>query len=167
MLNYARCSQVVVKDICSGKYQIVILSPEMILTKKFIKGVFRNAELQQRILSVVVDEAHVISHWGAGFRKKYGELGILQTLLPKDVSFIALSATLAPKVRKDVVQKLHMSESHGIFVDINIGNDRTNVSLVARAMEHPMNTYRDVNFIIPSEINPKNLHLHRQCCNQN
>ena len=46
-----------------------------------------------RILSIVVDEAHVVSHWGAGFQKQYAELGTLPAILPKGTPFVAMSAT--------------------------------------------------------------------------
>ncbi|KAF8189324.1 P-loop containing nucleoside triphosphate hydrolase protein [Pholiota molesta] len=97
---------------------------------------------------VVVDEAHVVSHWGAGFRKKYGVLGILRALLPKKTPMVAMSATLPPRVREDVLKKLQYNQSD--FVNINLGNDRPNVSLVVRAIQNPMNTYTDLNFIIPA-----------------
>ena len=66
----------------------------MMLSKRFVKNVLRNPEMRSRILSVVVDEAHVVSHWGSGFRKKYGTLGIVRALLPKDTPIVAMSATL-------------------------------------------------------------------------
>lgn len=34
------------------------------------------------------------------------------------------------------------------YVNINIGNDRPNVSLVVRAIQHPMNTYKDLDFLV-------------------
>ncbi|THV07053.1 P-loop containing nucleoside triphosphate hydrolase protein [Dendrothele bispora CBS 962.96] len=138
--------------ICSGKYQIVVISPEMMLTQRFIKLVLKNKELAHRLLAVVIDEGHVISHWGSGFRKKYGELGILRVLLPKGTPFVVLSATLPPRVREDILAKLHFSTKTDGFVDINLGNDRPNVSLVVRAIQHPMNTYQDLNFVIPGQI---------------
>ena len=103
--------------------------------------------MASRILSVVVDEAHVISHWGAGFRMQYAELGILHAVLPKGTPFVAMSATLAPRVRRDVLKKLQFDEKN--YVDINIGNDRPNVSIVVRGIQNPMNTFSDLDFVIP------------------
>ena len=82
------------KDITVGKWAIVILSLEMILSKKFINNVIQKPEMSRHVLSVVVDEAHVISHWGSGFQKKYGTLGVLCVLLPKGTPFVTMSATL-------------------------------------------------------------------------
>jgi len=55
------------KDVCKGKWQMVMISPELILSKRFVKNVLRNSEITPHILSIVVDEAHVVSHWGSGF----------------------------------------------------------------------------------------------------
>ncbi|THV02115.1 P-loop containing nucleoside triphosphate hydrolase protein, partial [Dendrothele bispora CBS 962.96] len=142
--------------ICTGKYQIIVISPEMMLSQKFIKNVLKNEELAHRILSIIIDEAHVISHWGTGFRKKYGELGILRALLPKGIPFVVLSATLPPRVRQDVLTKLHFSRDESDYININLGNDRPNVSLVVRAMQHPMNTYQDLDFVIPQKVQKTN-----------
>lgn len=138
------------QDIRSGKYQVVIISPEMILSKVFLTQIIRNTEMARRILAIVVDEAHVVSFWGTDFRKKYGTLGILRALLPRSTPFVAMSATLAPRVRADVLNKLQYNQNN--FVDINLGNERENVSIVVRSMHHAMNTYRDLDFLIPPDL---------------
>ena len=127
----------------------MIISPEMILSKKFVKGVLQNPAMGSRVLSVVVDEAHVVSHWGSSFRKKYGTLGVLRALLPKGTPIVAMSATLPSRVRKDVLKKLQFDED---FVDLKVGNDRPNVSIVVRAIQNTMNTYSNLNFLIPKGV---------------
>lgn len=103
-----------------------------------------------RILSIVVDEAHIVSHWGAGFRKQYAELGTLHAILPKGTPFVAMSATLAPRVQRDVLKKLQIDEKN--YINIDIGNDRPNVSIIVRAIHNPMNTFSDLDFVIPSDV---------------
>ena len=98
------------------------------LSKRFINNVLRNEELSRRILSIVIDEAHVVSHWGSDFRKKYGTLGILRALLPKGIPFVAMSATLGRRVRRDVLHKLQFDKND--FLDLNLGNNCSNVSIV-------------------------------------
>ena len=128
----------------------------MMLSKRFINNVLRNEELSRRILSIVIDEAHVVSHWGSDFRKKYGTLGILRALLPKGAPFVAMSATLGLRVRRDVLQKLQFDEHN--FLDLNLGNNRSNVSIVVRAIQNPMNTYTDLDFLIPEGVqNPSDV----------
>jgi len=109
-----------------------MISPELILSKKFVKNVLQSPEMIPRILSIVVDEAHVVSHWGSGFQKKYGSLGILRTLVPKGTPFVAMSATLSDRVCRDVLSKLQFKD--GTYLDLTIGNDRPNVSIVVRAI---------------------------------
>lgn len=124
-----------------------MISPELILSKHFIKNVLRNPEMTPRLLSIVIDEAHLVSHWGSGFRKKYGSLGILHAIIPRGTPFVAMSATLSELVWLDVLEKLQFEK--GGFVDLDISNDCHNVSLVVCAIHNPMNTYSDLDFLIP------------------
>ncbi|KAF6759687.1 P-loop containing nucleoside triphosphate hydrolase protein [Ephemerocybe angulata] len=127
------------QEIRHGLWQIVVISPEMLLSKVFITQVIRHPDMLKRILGLVVDEAH-----------KYGTLGILKALLPRGTPFVAMSATLPPRVRNDVLSKLQYDLRH--FLDLNIENDRHNVSIIIRAMHHAMNTYRDLWFLIPAVL---------------
>jgi superfamily II DNA helicase RecQ len=117
----------------------------MALSRRFIREVLRNPQFGRRILSVVVDEAHVVSHWGASFRKKYGTLGTIRAFLPRGTPVVALSATLPARVRNDVLSKLQFSKD---YANIDVGNDRPNVSIIVRGIHHPLNTYADLDFIV-------------------
>lgn len=121
----------------------------MLQSRRFVERVLCKTEFSMRCLSVFVDEAHCVSHWGAEFRKKYGTLGIVRSFLPSGTSMVAVSATFTPHVRRDVLQKLQFGTD---FVDVNIGNDRPTVAQVVRAMEHPMNTFHDIDFLIPQDM---------------
>lgn len=116
----------------------------------------RKKGFTSRVISVVVDEAHVVSRWGAGFRKKYADLGMVRAFLPRGTPIVALSATLPPRIHTDVLNKLQFPKDG--YTNLNVGNDRPNVSLVTRAIEHPMNTYADLDFVIPGNItDPKDI----------
>ncbi|KAF8061542.1 P-loop containing nucleoside triphosphate hydrolase protein [Lyophyllum atratum] len=140
------CAPDKLKKITQGNWQVVLISPELVLSRRFIQDVLKHPELKRRVLSVVVDEAHVISHWGNGFRKKYGELGILRSFLPKSTPIVAVSATLAARVRRDVLRVLRFHQNE--YEDIDVGNDRPNVSIVIRSIHHPLNSYADLDFVI-------------------
>lgn len=128
----------------------------MLLSRKFIDGVLRKPEFGSRCLSVFIDEAHCISHWGASFRKAYSSIGIVRAFLPRNTPIIAVTATLTPLVHQDLLSKLQFDRSGHLF--INIGNDRPNVSQVVRAMEHPANSFRDLDFLVPTSISsPMNI----------
>ncbi|KAH9911507.1 P-loop containing nucleoside triphosphate hydrolase protein [Fomitopsis serialis] len=97
----------------------------------------------RRVISIVVDEAHCLSHWGADFRKKYASLGTVRVFLAPGTPIIAVTATLTARVRRDLHNKLHFPKTGSQF--INAGNDRPNVSIVVRAY-----------FVLPEKIETAN-----------
>jgi superfamily II DNA helicase RecQ len=135
----------------------MLISPEMLLSRRFIDGVLRKPEFGSRCLSVFIDEAHCVSHWGASFRKKYASIGIIRAFLPRATPIIAVSATLTPRVHQDLLAKLQIDPKDYVFV--NIGNDRPNIAQVVRAMEHPMNSYRDLDFLVDPTAPPADIPL--------
>ena len=92
------------QDIVVGRYQIVILSPEMLQTIRFRESVLTKQEFTSRVLSVFVDEAHCVSHWGDSFRKKYGTLGTIRAYLPGSTPYIAVSASLTESTATSVAR---------------------------------------------------------------
>ncbi|KAH7907966.1 P-loop containing nucleoside triphosphate hydrolase protein [Hygrophoropsis aurantiaca] len=148
--SHGGCNQDILKKIVAGSWQIVLISPEMLLSKRFVKDVLQNTEFGRKVLSVIIDEAHVVSHWGSAFRKKYGELGKVRYFLPRGTPVVAVSATLPARIRSDVLQKQEFAKEG--YVSIDIGNDRANVSLIVRGIQHAMNSYADLDFVVPSNI---------------
>ena len=61
-----------------------------------------------------------------------------------------MSATLGPHVCCDVLYKLQFDKNN--YLSLNLGNDHSNVSIVVRAIQNPMNTYTDLNFLIPDVV---------------
>ena len=106
--------------------------------------------MRSHVLSIVVDEAHVVLHWGSSFRKKYGTLGILCALLLKDTPMVAMSATLPARVRQDVLKKLQFDEKN--YTYLNLGNNRPNVSLVVHAIQNTIRSYSNLDFLIPRGV---------------
>jgi superfamily II DNA helicase RecQ len=134
------------QEIVSATFQIVLLSPEMLLSRQFVASVLRKQAFTSRVYSVIVDEAHCISHWGESFRKKYAAIGTVRAFLPTNTPFVALSATLTLRVANDVMRKLQFRTSEDVY--LNTGNDRLNVSLVVRTLRHTMKAYTDIDFIV-------------------
>ncbi|TFY77268.1 hypothetical protein EWM64_g6747 [Hericium alpestre] len=144
------CSSELMTEIVHRKYRIVLISPEMLLSSPFINGVLRHPSFARRIYSVIIDEVHCISHWGADFRKQYSQLGMIRVFLPRDVPFLALSASLTEHVICDIVYTLQFNRAS--YLVKNLGNDRSNVSIAVRAIHNPQRTFTDLDFIIPSTI---------------
>ena len=48
-------------DVYSGRYQLVILSPEMLLSEETWRDVMQNPAFHNHLIAFVVDEAHYCS----------------------------------------------------------------------------------------------------------
>ncbi|KAJ7084890.1 P-loop containing nucleoside triphosphate hydrolase protein [Mycena belliarum] len=143
------------QSVIAGEFQIVILSPEMLLSRKFIDGVLKKPEFGSRCLSVFIDEAHCVSHWGDSFRKKYASIGIVRAFLPRATPIIAVTATLTPRVHQDLLTKLQFDPHN--YTYCSVGNDRPNVTQIIRALQHPANSYRDIDFMVRPNSRPQDI----------
>ncbi len=86
----------------AGEVEFLFMSPEQLANDEVRRGV---AALQPSL--VAVDEAHCVSSWGHDFRPDYLRLGELIAELGSP-RIIALTATAAPPVRRDIVAQLRM-----------------------------------------------------------
>jgi ATP-dependent DNA helicase RecQ len=88
----------------SGKVEFLFLAPEQLA-----KDDVREAVAALRPSLVAVDEAHCVSSWGHDFRPDYLRLGDLLADLEKP-RIIAMTATAAPPVRADIVERLRLHD---------------------------------------------------------
>jgi len=101
----------------------------------------------QRVLAVLVDEAHCITQWGGDFRVAYGRLDKLRSFVPPDAPFLATSATLTPGALGEVCKKLEIRLSESFF--LNLGNYRHNITMSVKRMKNAKD-YDAVNEFLPS-----------------
>ncbi|KAF7826911.1 ATP-dependent DNA helicase Q-like 3 isoform X1 [Senna tora] len=96
------------EDLDSGKPSVRLLyvTPELIATQGFMSKLTK-IYARGLLNLIAIDEAHCISTWGHDFRPSYRKLSSLRSHLPA-VPMLALTATAAPKVQKDVVKSLDM-----------------------------------------------------------
>ena len=107
------------RSFSQGEAKILYVSPERLMTDRMV------ASLNGLGIGMfVIDEAHCISKWGAGFRPDYDDLSRLQYLFPGAV-IAAFTATADEATRNDIVENL-TSGNASIFVR---GFDRPNLSL--------------------------------------
>ncbi|HIC61106.1 MAG TPA: DNA helicase RecQ [Rhodospirillales bacterium] len=107
------------RSFSQGEAKILYVSPERLMTDRMV------ASLNGLGIGMfVIDEAHCISKWGAGFRPDYNDLSRLQYLFPGAV-IAAFTATADEATRNDIVEKL-TSGNAAIFLR---GFDRPNLSL--------------------------------------
>jgi len=112
----------------------VFVSPEQ-LTNAQTRDALRRA----RPGLFVVDEAHLVSQWGHDFRPDYMRLGAQADGLEAKLR-MALTATAAPPVRREICRRLALREP-----EVVIGNfDRPEIELSVGRVGSVKEKYRDI-----------------------
>ena len=106
----------------AGGGEFLFLAPEQLARDETVA---RLAGLHPSL--VVVDEAHCISAWGHDFRPDYLRIGDVLERLGRPV-VAALTATAAPPVREEIVQRLRLRNP----LQVIRGFDRPNLHLGVR-----------------------------------
>jgi ATP-dependent DNA helicase RecQ len=102
-----------------GATEFLFLAPEQFANEE----TFARVQASEPSL-FVVDEAHCISEWGHDFRPEYLRLGaVIEALAHPRI--LALTATASPPVRREIVERLGMSDPRIVVR----GFDRPNIRL--------------------------------------
>src|SRR5438067_5860749 len=99
-----------------GQYRMLYLAPERLMLDGFLERA-----LNWNITQIAIDEAHCISEWGHDFRPEYRELKKLRRHMP-GVPIMALTATATERVRKDIVDQLHLDDARCYVASFNRPN---------------------------------------------
>ncbi|KAI5999683.1 P-loop containing nucleoside triphosphate hydrolase protein [Pisolithus albus] len=103
-------------DISAFKYQVIVISPEQIMKLDVgFKRLLKSPLFIQRIISIIIDEAHCLTDWGE-FRPEYRELGRLRYVVPWSVPLLVTSATIMASTLRDITHLLHMSPSRTVII---------------------------------------------------
>jgi ATP-dependent DNA helicase RecQ len=123
----------------SGETEFVLLAPEQLASE----------ETRERLRACapslfVVDEAHCVSQWGHDFRPDYLELGAAAESLSRPPRprppILALTATAAPPVRAEIVERLDLRDPDIIVK----GFDRPNIRFEVRRFHEADDKERDL-----------------------
>ncbi|MBQ8836338.1 MAG: DNA helicase RecQ [Clostridia bacterium] len=110
--------QLVYQNMTVGKYKIIYIAPERLLTEGFLAAV-----QYLKISMVTVDEAHCISQWGQDFRPSYLKIVDFLKELEYRPVVSAFTATATEQVRKDIERILGLCTPFSIVT----GFDRPNL----------------------------------------
>jgi ATP-dependent DNA helicase RecQ len=112
----------------------VFLSPEQLSNVET-----RDVLARARPGLFVVDEAHLISQWGRDFRTEYLRLGAQADALGSPVR-LALTATAAPPVRREIATRLGLREPEVVIGDF----DRPNIDLSVHRVDAVSDKHRAI-----------------------
>jgi ATP-dependent DNA helicase RecQ len=106
-------------ELAEDALEFLLLAPEQLANEEVLGEL---AAARPSLL--VVDEAHCISEWGHDFRPDYLRLGAAADALGRP-TILALTATAAPPVRDEIVERLHLRDANVLVR----GFDRPNIDL--------------------------------------
>ncbi|THU89189.1 P-loop containing nucleoside triphosphate hydrolase protein [Dendrothele bispora CBS 962.96] len=122
------------QDLKNGVFHAMFLGPEMLLEHEGFRDFMREHNILKNIAATVIDEAHCISQWSGDFRKTYGKLEKVRSLLSPGTPLLATSATLCRASFMDIQSKLLIDAEEAFL--LNLGNDRFNISTSVHKMNH-------------------------------
>jgi superfamily II DNA helicase RecQ len=142
------------QEIKEGKYTHILMGPEQALGKEMRKAI-RSPCFQKRLVMVAIDEVHLVSQWGDGFRKDYAKLVALRGLIPRKVPFIACSVTLDQMTLKDVIQKAGFKKDVDIF---RTSVDWPEITYIIQHLEpKTVSTFAGLHFTLDKGVNVRML----------
>lgn len=95
----------VMESLCKGEVQILYMAPERLET-----DILSQIEDSSSIGMVVVDECHCVATWGNTFRDVYLTIGEHIEALKKRPVVVALSASILPEDRPQILEHLSMKK---------------------------------------------------------
>lgn len=117
-----------IKDLLkNNQIDLLYVAPERLLMPEFL-----NLLCDIEIALFAIDEAHCVSQWGHDFRPIYVQLGILAQVF-KDVPRLALTATADESTKKDIIEKLHLTDAR-VFLS---SFDRPNINYTICEAKNP------------------------------
>ncbi len=113
----------------AGELDLLYVAPERLMTDStldLLDGV--------SLSLFAIDEAHCVSQWGHDFRPEYLQLAILPQRFPH-VPRLALTATADMPTRREIVERLRLSEGHVFLSSFDRPNIRYHVRPKNRTRE--------------------------------
>lgn len=121
----------VIEDLRDGEVQILYLAPERLET-----GILSQAEKNNKIGMIVVDECHCVLSWGYTFREAYLTIGEYIDQLKEHPVVVALSATALPEDRPEIMELLSMKNVKTFEMSLYRSNLRFMKRITLSRKEH-------------------------------
>ena len=134
-------------------YNIIIMNPKLIMENKHTMQWWMTLAFTKQILNFIYDEAHCIQQWGM-FQKEYLRVGNLQCIISNAIPFYAASAMLPLALTTNIMDLLHICKKG--MEKFLLSNDHPDLWLMAQPLIFPVNSYKDLAFLIPDGVTAAN-----------
>lgn len=101
--------------------KLLYATPEKVCASNKMISALQNLFERGLLARIVIDEAHCVSQWGHDFRPDYKRMHELRQKFPK-VPIMALTATATPRVQKDILNQLQMTQPQVFTMSFNRTN---------------------------------------------
>ncbi|KAJ7741732.1 P-loop containing nucleoside triphosphate hydrolase protein [Mycena metata] len=128
----------------TGEMLIIYACPEMVESPSFAR-LLHSKFWQGRLSGIYIDEAHLI-HQSHIWRPSYSRIFQLRNIVGHDIPLICPSATCPEVYRQSLIT---FAGLHPDYTLVNLGNFRPELSTIILPMEHDINSFLDLTFILP------------------
>ncbi|KAF8997526.1 P-loop containing nucleoside triphosphate hydrolase protein [Cyathus striatus] len=143
-LSSANSSPEVLRNIAQGVgMHVVYTCPEMLETPAVAQVLHSNA-FQNQLSGVYIDEAHCV-HESLSWRPSYTHLYLLRQVIGSTIPLVALSATLPHRYQDSLIVYAGLQPEYHL---INLGNFHPELSTMVKHMQHSVNSFLDLEFVI-------------------
>ena len=118
----AQIDAAVKEKVRAGEVQLVYITPECILETSTYRNMLLSPPYQEKLVALVVDEAHCVKTWGDTFRTAFSKIGSLRSLIPNRVNVLALTATATTETFHIITQRLAMDDASMVALPPNRDN---------------------------------------------
>ncbi|KAJ6626328.1 hypothetical protein B0H10DRAFT_1781634, partial [Mycena sp. CBHHK59/15] len=128
----------------TGEMLVVYVCPEM-LESPSLARLTHSKSWQGRLSAIYIDEAHLIYQTHV-WRPLYARIYQLQNVIGHDIPLICLSATCPELYRNALVTYAGLRPDYTL---IHLGNFHPELSTIILCMQHDINSFLDIAFILP------------------
>ncbi|KAA1095744.1 ATP-dependent DNA helicase sgs1 [Puccinia graminis f. sp. tritici] len=139
-----------------GAYNFVYLSPEIFLNSKLFTKIYYSPDFQNRLGLVVVDEAHLIYHWGM-VKSSRGKKKNSSALARNSAPILLMSATCPPVAISAIQRNLKLDGSNLILLKGEL--TRPEIRIIRVTMKGSLTSCADILDLHPPASQTPNAHI--------
>ena len=123
----AQTDKSVTARVLNGDVQLVYITPENIVENPLYRNMLLSKKYKEKLVGLIVDEAHCIKMWGDEFRKAFSMIGDLRSIIPCNVNVMALTATATSETYHCALKQLSMHNPALVALPPDRGNTKYSV----------------------------------------